>query len=317
MAEALAGHPVFTGDSGLALCMAQLSDAPVPLPPSVVASPLGRVIARATQKSPAARFTSAGEMLAQLEAVVATFSGPAPGAVVPPDARGPMTFSAPAATGARAASVPPPPPSSASPASLVTVPLARPSAVPILAAPPASLVMPPMPPTPLVGPPPRMVGPPPASAAAPATTRRNLLLAGVAGGVVILATLAAVAVRPVRTLLGERERGAKPPAGSLGPPVARRFGQLTPVADPRPDRGRQPPRRMESTSEFMTIWLLQPHMDTMMVQLARFPDAQRADAVFKMWKTKGNPVARDGNAVLCVAMPQQAAAEALLNRILR
>ncbi len=67
MAEALTGRPVFAAESGLALCMAQLSEAPVPLPPSVLASPLASVIARAVQKDPAARFATAAEMLAQIE----------------------------------------------------------------------------------------------------------------------------------------------------------------------------------------------------------------------------------------------------------
>jgi serine/threonine-protein kinase len=69
MAEALTGQGVFQNESGLAVCMAQISDAPVPLSEGVRSSPLGQVIARATQKSPAARYASAGEMLGQVELV--------------------------------------------------------------------------------------------------------------------------------------------------------------------------------------------------------------------------------------------------------
>src|SRR5262249_48733730 len=68
MAEALTGRPVFYGDSAFSICVAQLSEAPVPLPPEVLASPLGPVIARATQKRAAERFQSAAEMLTHLEA---------------------------------------------------------------------------------------------------------------------------------------------------------------------------------------------------------------------------------------------------------
>jgi serine/threonine-protein kinase len=70
MAEALTGAVVFQGENDAEVCVAQLSDAPAPLPPAVLRSPLGPVILRATQKLPERRFASAGEMLAQLDEAV-------------------------------------------------------------------------------------------------------------------------------------------------------------------------------------------------------------------------------------------------------
>jgi hypothetical protein len=45
------------------VAVAQADASPVPLPPSVLASPLGPIVARATQKDPSRRFASAAEML--------------------------------------------------------------------------------------------------------------------------------------------------------------------------------------------------------------------------------------------------------------
>ncbi len=68
MAELLTGEAVFRGVTAMQIAMMQIDDKPVPLSPLVVASPLGAVIARATQKDPARRFTSAFEMLDVLRA---------------------------------------------------------------------------------------------------------------------------------------------------------------------------------------------------------------------------------------------------------
>jgi serine/threonine-protein kinase len=69
LAELIAGRAVFDGDSGIGVAMAQLSDDPVPLPDIVRRSALGGVIARATAKPLAQRFTSAREMLDAIAAI--------------------------------------------------------------------------------------------------------------------------------------------------------------------------------------------------------------------------------------------------------
>jgi serine/threonine-protein kinase len=64
MAEMLCGEPVFRGTTAMQVALMQADDKPAPLPQSALASSLGPVIARATQKDPSRRFSSASEMLA-------------------------------------------------------------------------------------------------------------------------------------------------------------------------------------------------------------------------------------------------------------
>ncbi len=71
MAEALTGQVVYGGANGFEVCLAQLAATPAPLLPEVLASPLGPVIAKATQKAVADRFPSAAAMKAELESVSA------------------------------------------------------------------------------------------------------------------------------------------------------------------------------------------------------------------------------------------------------
>lgn len=92
MAEALTGAPVYQGDSFMAVCAQQASAAPVPLSPEVLGGVLGRVIARATQKAPSARFGSARDMLEMLESAMA---GVAMTVSTAPFAPGPHRRSAP------------------------------------------------------------------------------------------------------------------------------------------------------------------------------------------------------------------------------
>jgi len=68
LAEALAGYRVYTDKVSIRVCMEQASPKPVPLQHTVIVSALGPVIKRATQKKPDARYASAAEMLADLEA---------------------------------------------------------------------------------------------------------------------------------------------------------------------------------------------------------------------------------------------------------
>ncbi len=108
------------------------------------------------------------------------------------------------------------------------------------------------------------------------------------------------------------------PAVPLGPPVARRFAQLTPAQLRARIEDANHRVTTESNSDVATIWVIEPHgTTTNMVQLFRFPDAPRADAAYKMQKEKGAAVARDGNQVLAVFLGPPAAAEALLARLIR
>ena len=70
LAEALAGYRVYTDKISIRVCMEQASPAPVPLQHTVIVSALGPVIKRATQKKPDARYATAADMLADLEATM-------------------------------------------------------------------------------------------------------------------------------------------------------------------------------------------------------------------------------------------------------
>ncbi|MFO0567800.1 MAG: serine/threonine-protein kinase [Polyangiaceae bacterium] len=65
MSELVSGRRVFHG-SPIDICLKQVSPSPVPHPPEVLTSPLGPVIARATEKRPEDRYANAAEMLAAL-----------------------------------------------------------------------------------------------------------------------------------------------------------------------------------------------------------------------------------------------------------
>src|SRR5205823_6017302 len=52
------------------IIMAQLSPDPLPIPPQVLQSALGPIVMRATQKDAQRRYTSASEMLADLDALL-------------------------------------------------------------------------------------------------------------------------------------------------------------------------------------------------------------------------------------------------------
>ncbi len=290
MAEAIAGRPVFAGDSGLAVCMAQLSDAPVPLPPVVLASPLAAVITRATRKAPAARFASAAEMLAQIEASTPSLS---------------VTEALPAV------------PSLAGPAA------ERPALPPIVSVRPARTLVE------LAETLPEgtssddlrlryaALAPTPAPRA---TVRRSLLLAGAVGAVVALgAAIAALVLIEREPLLDEPARAGKTHGAGIGPLVGRRFGSLTPaqVRARIEDAGYRV--ALETSSDSATYWMLEPHplSDGNTVMLSRSPDSASADVVYRLRRSQGGAVARDGNAVLYVKQPQQAAADTLLQRLIR
>jgi serine/threonine protein kinase len=96
MAEALSGQSAYGAATGATLIMAQLSDTPAVMPPSVTGSPLGPIVLRAIQKRPAARFPDAAAMMAQLEPVLASLA-PRPAAAAPSFASAPtvLAYSAP------------------------------------------------------------------------------------------------------------------------------------------------------------------------------------------------------------------------------
>lgn len=87
LSEMLTGRKVFDQDSALEILLAQGSDDPTPIPPEVVRSELGAIIVKATYKDRTARYASAAELIADLEAaylpestVSAATSGPQPSA---------------------------------------------------------------------------------------------------------------------------------------------------------------------------------------------------------------------------------------------
>ena len=120
MAELLSGRVVVTGQNLMEIFLTHSSEAPLPLPPAVIAGPLGAVIQRATQKHPMQRYGSAAEMLMDLERAAPGVASQAPGLAATLPVQGsvapatpvspylPATF-APAATGgAQVVTAPPP-----------------------------------------------------------------------------------------------------------------------------------------------------------------------------------------------------------------
>ena len=93
MAEALTGEVVFQGESGIQIAVAQISNDPAPLKPEVLRSPLGPIIHRATQKSLDRRYTSAAEMLKDVEELSRSGAGLQGAAAAPAHA---MASAAPA-----------------------------------------------------------------------------------------------------------------------------------------------------------------------------------------------------------------------------
>jgi len=67
MAEAASGIRIYDGGTAMQILMSQTSADPVPLPPIVIASSLGQVIARATRKIAGERYPSADAMLVAVE----------------------------------------------------------------------------------------------------------------------------------------------------------------------------------------------------------------------------------------------------------
>ena len=92
MAEALTARRVFDGASALDILRRQLMPDPVPLPNEVRSSLLGPVIDRATRKPTAERYSSAAEMLADLDQVMRqlpmTNPPPPPSSMTPPRVSG-------------------------------------------------------------------------------------------------------------------------------------------------------------------------------------------------------------------------------------
>jgi hypothetical protein len=103
----------------------------------------------------------------------------------------------------------------------------------------------------------------------------------------------------------------------VGPLVAQHFSQLTQAQLRARIEDTNHRVATENNTEFLTYWVLEPAAANHMVQLYHFPDALRADQMYKSQKSQGLTVARDGNQVLVVILPPPAAAEALLARLIR
>jgi len=85
IAEMLTGAMLVQGATQIDLLMVHIADEPLPLPEQLQGTPIGAIIGRAVAKDPAARFASAAEMLAQLDAL------PVPPPSVGPTAAFPAT----------------------------------------------------------------------------------------------------------------------------------------------------------------------------------------------------------------------------------
>jgi hypothetical protein len=73
LAELLGGRPVFAGTNAMQIALDQASDAPVPLG-DLVSGAAGGILVRATQKARHLRYRTAGEMLAEIEGLLASTS---------------------------------------------------------------------------------------------------------------------------------------------------------------------------------------------------------------------------------------------------
>ena len=303
ISEMLDGSVVYAGGVALEVIMAQLSDRPAPLSAEVLASPLGPLVARATEKSLASRFASAAEMLEHLEAAVdpslhagggatTTVRGPTGGPSAPS-----LTVADTAMAAALAptgyAPVPSPP---AAPPVVADATSASPVAVPVSparAAIPPTLAVEALPaavPAPLPA-----FAPPPAPAPVSGERGwRRLAIAAVAGVIVIGAALAAVLLRdaPVRPGL------ARPPPT---PPsmAGRRFAGFT---------NKQIRERIEKTGNKVisvderdpttTLTLGPPH--GRFVQMVRMGEVKAAELLEQAFAKDAGATLRDGNVVLHV-----------------
>jgi serine/threonine-protein kinase len=233
MGEALSGQPAYGGAGGAKLVMAQLSDTPAVMPPSVTGSPLGPIILRAIQKKPAARYPDAAAMMAQLRPVLASLvpparPGPTAGAQAFVSADTVLAFpapsSAPTIPGPSAVFRPPPAPGPAAPPAAPDQPHFQGTVLMWRQAPPAQpgAVSGPLP-HPTFGAPPLPVPSPPT--ARPAETvpqpgplsrgragRRNLLLGVFAGAVSVLVVLivTVLVVRVIRARAEHHDHNAEP-----------------------------------------------------------------------------------------------------------
>jgi len=101
LAEALTGRPVYGDEDPIEVCLAHMSEDPVPLDALVTGSALGAIIGRAVAKRIEDRFVSAEEMLQAIEALRATLTSSAhnhPAAIVGGGAAGPSETAATQAT---------------------------------------------------------------------------------------------------------------------------------------------------------------------------------------------------------------------------
>jgi serine/threonine-protein kinase len=347
MAELCTGLAVYPGLVPLEVVTAQLSELPVPLAPALLDTPLGPVIARATQKRLEARYGSAAEMLADLDVAIAspalaTSVVPALGAseTLPPTefprSSGPRALAA-TATATR------PEPSRAAPTLVGEEPSQAlreaPLAVAMGGGGPAGLCPPnPLPPTrvpPAVPPPTRVqvaVDPPPEETpetqADGSQQRSSRALVALGIGAVFLALGGAVALivytttteRPQRPPVAPPRPSTPAPAAPPVPapvpsPVARHFAHLG---------NKQLRARIEAAGhkvveekpgDPVTVFVLAGSGHY--VEMIRMGDAKAAEAMEQAYGKQSGATARDGACVLHVDLSPPAAARALLDHIAR
>jgi serine/threonine protein kinase len=302
MAELCTGLPVYPGLVPLEVVTAQLSNLPVPLPLAVTESPLGPIIARATEKRVEARFAAAADMLTALEGVMES----------------PALALAPLAPGGAAVTVAP---------AQVRI-RERPLALAETAA--ATMARPDRPPPTLIGddPPP----PPPSRAPGVASeppvpqtrgSRPSVVLVAIGAGAALVGSAIAVLVYVYQ----DRSAAAGPapprpsaptavpaPAPPAPAPIAKHFAHLS---------NRQILSRIEAAGykvleekpgDSMTVFVLASGHHVRIIHLS---DVRAAEATEQSYLKQGGATARDGTAVLHVDLHPAAAARSLLDHIAR
>jgi hypothetical protein len=314
---------VYPGLVPLEVVTAQLSELPVPLAPALLETPLGPVIARATQKRLEARYGSAAAMLADLDVAIAspdlaTSVVPAMGAseTLPPTefprSSGPRAL-AETATATR------PEPSRTAPTLTGDEPL-----------PPTRVRAPPAAPPPTrvqvaVDPPPSET---PETQTEPGQARSSRALLALGIGAVFLALGGAVALivytttteRPQRAPAAPPRSPAPSPAAPPAPlpaplPVAKHFAHLT---------NKQLRTRIEAAgykvveekpSDPVTVFVLAGPGHY--VEMIRMGDAKAAETMEQAYAKQSGATARDGACVLHVDLSPPAAARTLLEHVAR
>ncbi len=318
MAELCAGRAVFDGASGLDIVQVHTGDGRVPIPGAVLASPLGPVIDRATRRSLGARFPSATDMLAAIEASGLFASLPPR----PPATTGDDLAFAPTGLIATPSAQPMPATQQASPFPRDGLPAASHAGFLAPAAPPAPHYAPaPYDPRAAApyGPP---AGYPVQRFEAPrAPPRRGwnplaillgvlAMVAGLGTSTVVVCVGLGAAVEAIGgTRTAPSASAARRAAVKPGVALVRKLGDVT----PKTARARLEAAGLrvanENSSPRVTRWMLDPSGGSMpMIALYRWDDATAAEATARSLEGQFGVFARDGVAVLQVTVGSDAAA---------